>query len=65
MIATCLHYPERQRQAKSSSENWTKRGDPFFNAWDEEASMIMVWLRNSVTLEINDTCMFLSSTKAI
>ncbi|KAL6312345.1 hypothetical protein AAG906_007999 [Vitis piasezkii] len=27
-----------------------------FEAWDEEDSMIMVWLWNSTTPEISDTC---------
>ena len=36
-----------------------------FEAWDEEDSMIMSWLWNSMTPEISDTCMFLPSAKAI
>jgi len=36
-----------------------KPGDPRFHAWDEEDSMIMSWLWNSMTPEISDTCMLL------
>ena len=42
-----------------------KLRDPRFEAWDEEDSMIMAWLWNSMTPEINDTCMFLATTKDI
>ncbi|RVW52216.1 hypothetical protein CK203_077293 [Vitis vinifera] len=43
----------------------SKPGDPRFEAWDEEDSMIMAWLWNSMTLEISNTCMFLATTKDI
>ena len=42
-----------------------KPGDPRFEAWDEEDSMIMAWLWNSMTHEISDTCMFLAMAKDI
>ena len=42
-----------------------KPGDPHFEAWNEEDSMIMAWLWNSMTLEISNTCMFLAKTKDI
>ncbi|RVX16321.1 hypothetical protein CK203_014550 [Vitis vinifera] len=42
-----------------------KPGDPRFEAWDEEDSMIMAWLWNSMTPEISDTCMFLATAKDI
>ena len=42
-----------------------KQGDPHFEAWNEEDSMIMAWVWNSMTLEISDTCMFLAMTKDI
>lgn len=42
-----------------------KQGDPNFDAWDEEDSMIMSWLWSSMTPEISDTCMFLASAKDI
>ena len=29
-----------------------KPGDPHFEAWDEEDSMIMAWLQNSITPEM-------------
>ena len=41
-----------------------KLGDPRFEVWDEEDSMIM-WLWNSMTPKISDTCMFLATTKDI
>ena len=42
-----------------------KPGDPRFEVWDEEDSMIMAWLWNSMTPEISNTCMFLATTKDI
>ena len=42
-----------------------KLGDPHFEAWDEEDSIIMAWLWNSMVLEISDTCMFLATAKDI
>jgi len=39
--------------------------DPKFPKWDEEDSMIMAWLWNSMIPEITDTCMFLNSAKEI
>ncbi|KAL6311361.1 hypothetical protein AAG906_011208 [Vitis piasezkii] len=40
-----------------------KLGDPHFEAWDEEDSMIMAWLWNSMIPEISDTCMFLATAR--
>lgn len=45
--------------------NGPKQGDPKFDAWDEQDSMVMSWLWNSMVLEINDTCMFLNTAKDI
>ena len=42
-----------------------KPGDPKFDAWDDEDSMVMSWLWNSMLPEISDTCMFLTTTKEI
>ena len=42
-----------------------KPGDPYFEVWDEEDSMIIVWLWNSITSEISDTRMFLATAKDI
>ncbi|XP_073221559.1 uncharacterized protein [Cicer arietinum] len=39
--------------------------DPKFKSWDEEDSIIMAWLWNSMIPKISDTCMFLKSTKEI
>jgi len=39
--------------------------DAKFKSWDEEDSMIMAWLWNSMVPEISDTCMFLKSAKKI
>ncbi|XP_052732974.1 uncharacterized protein LOC128196357 [Vigna angularis] len=39
--------------------------DPKFKSWDEEDSMIMAWLWNSMFPEISDTCMFLKSAREI
>ncbi|RVW33350.1 hypothetical protein CK203_085314 [Vitis vinifera] len=33
-----------------------KQGNPRFEAWDEDDSIIMAWLWNSMTPEISDTC---------
>ncbi|RDX72448.1 hypothetical protein CR513_48070, partial [Mucuna pruriens] len=37
------------------------RDDPKFEAWDDEDSLIMTWLWNSMTPEINRNYMFYSS----
>jgi len=42
-----------------------KEEDPNFWAWDEVDSMIMSWLWDSMSPEISDTFMFLSTTKGI
>ena len=42
-----------------------RRGDLWFDAWDEQDSMIMAQLWNSMTPEISDTCMFLTIAKDI
>ncbi|KAK2966236.1 hypothetical protein RJ640_008219 [Escallonia rubra] len=42
-----------------------KKGDPRFDAWDEEDSMVMSWLWNSMLPEISDTFMFLPTSKEI
>ena len=39
--------------------------DPRFEAWDEQESMLMSWLWNSMLPEISDTYMFLGSAKGI
>ena len=41
------------------------RTDSGFAAWDEEDSMILSWLWDSMEPTISDTCMFLSSAKEI
>lgn len=42
-----------------------KKGDPRFQAWDEQDSMMMSWLWNSMIPEIRDTCMFLTTAADI
>lgn len=42
-----------------------KPGDPKFDAWDDEDSMVMSWLWISMLPEISNTCMFLTTTKEI
>ena len=39
--------------------------DLTFKSWDEEDSMIIAWLWNSMVPEISDTCIFINSAKAI
>ena len=39
--------------------------DAKFKSWDEEDSMSMAWLWNSMVPEISDKCMFLESAKEI
>lgn len=38
----------------------SKLGDPQFDVYDEEDSMIMTWLWDSISPKISNTCMFLS-----
>ena len=42
-----------------------KKGDPKFDMWDKEDSMVMSWLWNSMSPLISDTCMFLNTAKEI
>ena len=42
-----------------------EKTDPGFVTWDEEDSMIMSWLWDSMEPAISDTCMFLASAKGI
>lgn len=42
-----------------------KQKDPKLDKWDTEDSVIIAWLWVSMTLEISDTCMFLSTAKEI
>lgn len=42
-----------------------RRGNARFVAWDEQDSIIMVWLCNLMMPKINDTCMFLKPIKDI
>ncbi|KAI9160081.1 hypothetical protein LWI28_004924 [Acer negundo] len=39
--------------------------DPKFAAWDEEDSMVVSWLWNSMPPDISDTCMFLPTAKDV
>ena len=65
MVPTCSHRVEREREDQSSHGYRAKLGDPHFEAWDEEDSMIMAWLWNSMIPKISDTCMFLATAKDI
>ena len=38
------------------TDNIHDETDPKFKSWDEEDSMIMAWLWNSMVPEISDTC---------
>ena len=42
-----------------------KPEDPKFAAWDEADSMIMSWLWNTMSPEVSDTYMFLSTAKEV
>ena len=42
-----------------------KKGDPTFEEWDKDDSMIMSWLWDSVDPAISDTYMFLTTAKEI
>jgi len=42
-----------------------KEGDPAFATWDEEDSLVMSWLWNSMLPEISDTVMFFTTSKDI
>lgn len=43
----------------------SKLGDPQFKVWDEEHSMIMLWLWNWMVSEISETCMLLATVEDI
>ncbi|RDX83661.1 hypothetical protein CR513_35397, partial [Mucuna pruriens] len=45
--------------------NGPPKDDPKFEAWDDEDSLIMTWLWNSMTPEISPNYMFYSSAREI
>lgn len=52
-------------KAKYLTDAPPKKKNSKFGKWDTKDSTIIAWLWASVTPEINDTCMFLSTTKEI
>ena len=46
-------------------ETCPKKGDPTFEQWDKDDSMIMSWLWDSMDHAISDTCMFFTIEKEI
>jgi len=64
MVLICLHILEGQALSHLLGIG-PRKGDPTFEAWDEEDSMVMSWLWNSMLLEISDTVMFLSMAQEI
>ncbi|RDX79382.1 hypothetical protein CR513_40209, partial [Mucuna pruriens] len=62
---TCSHNTERKGKINHLTGTGPKEGDPNFTAWDEEDSLIIAWLWNSMDIEISDTIMFLNTAKEI
>ncbi|KAK3038071.1 hypothetical protein RJ639_031625 [Escallonia herrerae] len=60
-----LTFLKGQRKLSHLLGTGPKKGDPRFDAWDEEDSMVMSWLWNSMLPEISDTFMFLPTSKEI
>jgi len=56
---------EGKEKAGHLTDDGPVEDDPTFKSWDEEDSMIMAWLWNSMVLEIRDTCLYLNSAKPI
>ncbi|BAT76446.1 hypothetical protein VIGAN_01444800, partial [Vigna angularis var. angularis] len=52
-------------KANNLTEDSSTEEDPRFTKWDEEDSIIMAWLWNSMILEITDTWMFVNFAKEI
>jgi len=52
-------------KGKGKVSHLTDENNVNFKSWDEEDSMIMALLWNSMFSEISDTCMFLRSSKEI
>ncbi|RDX72057.1 hypothetical protein CR513_48513, partial [Mucuna pruriens] len=64
--AQYIHTTLKGRKKLSHIEgNGPPRDDPKFEAWDDEDSLIMTWLWNSMTLEISRNYMFYSSIREI
>ena len=59
MFATCPILFEGKRKVKSPLGDWASI-DPRFDGWDEQNSNDHGLERNLKTLEIIDTCMFLT-----
>lgn len=65
MISACLHRAKRKREDQFSHGYGAKTGRSLLEAWDEEDSMIMAWLWNTMTPEIISRCMFFATAKDI
>lgn len=65
MLSSGVDTLERQRQINSLLDTSPKKRDPKYDVWDEEDSMMMSWLWNSMSPEISGTCIFLNTAKEI
>ncbi|RDX81897.1 hypothetical protein CR513_37380, partial [Mucuna pruriens] len=48
-----LYHGDRHKKLSHIEGNGPPRYDPMFEAWDDEDSLIMTWLWNSMTPEIS------------
>lgn len=54
MVSTCSHLPKGKGKLSHLLRTRPKEGEARFEAWDEEYSVIMAWLWNSMTPEASD-----------
>lgn len=65
MVSICLTYLKGKGKLGHLLGTGPKIREKGFDAWDEADSMIMSWLWDFMAHEINATCMFLTTAKAI
>ncbi|RDX98018.1 hypothetical protein CR513_19134, partial [Mucuna pruriens] len=60
-----LYFLREMQQTAHIKGSVPPKNDPKFEAWDDEDSLITIWLWNSITLEISSNYMFYSSVHEI
>ncbi|RVW58058.1 hypothetical protein CK203_117317 [Vitis vinifera] len=65
MVTSGANLLKKRRKLSHLVLKGPNSSDPKFHIWDEEDSTIMLWLWNSMVLEISGTCVFLTSAKEI
>ena len=65
MVTVGSHLIEGRGKLSHLLGTGPKKGDPKFETWDEQDSLLMSWLWNLMLPKISNTCMFLGTAKEI